>query len=122
MENMITLNSMVSRRNLLFSIGFIVIACAVASILMIVTGDVTFAAGNGGSFIGDAANKLLKDVAIIIIVAGLAFGIFKIVKGQTVVGIIIILITAFFYFLANQTDNIKSIGEMLYNLIFSGGK
>lgn len=96
------------------AVGIMSIVAAFAVMVMCFF-EVAFAAG-GGTFIGKGANSLLSDFAVVIALAGVGVGIFQIIKGRMVMGIVVMLVAAIIYAFCASPTLFGTFGNNIVNI------
>lgn len=83
-----------------------------------ITSDVAYAAFDANA----QATSVLKFIALVILIAAAIGALMKLVQGQVVQAILLVIGAGLLYFLiGNPETSLQSIGEGLNNLFFGGG-
>ena len=115
-----TLNTVARNRHLMW-VGIAVVSiCLVAYALFCIV-DPTFAAGtevgSGETVLGKTAYRLLGDLGLVVALCGLGAGIFQIIKGRTVIGIVIAVVAALLIYFCKNPNMLAKLGEALFGIL-----
>ena len=108
-----TLNDVAERKVQWLGFAFAVISAIAFFVLTLCTPALA-----EGTFIGEGAQKLLTDFAKVIALVGVGAGIFQVVKGRTVMGIVVAVVAAILYFFCAHPDKLGGIGEKIVGIFF----
>ena len=99
-------------RNNSMTTSLAIVATFFVVALMCVIGSV-FAEGN---FIDTGANSLLKSMGTIIALCGIGAGIFQVIKGRTVMGIVIAVVAGIMYAMCQSPALFGTIGQSILGI------